>query len=167
MIIIFMRTIILYLTVIVAMRIMGKRQIGDLQPSEMVVTFMISDLASIPMQATGTPLLAGVIPILTLIIAEVLLSFFSLKNKKLRDVVTGTPSIIVQDGRMNIEEMKKIRMNQDDLMEELRLGNCPKIENVRFAIAETSGRLSIILKDSVQPLTAKDLNSKKKGGKLK
>lgn len=166
MIIVFLRTIILYLTVIVAMRIMGKRQIGDLQPSEMVVTIMISELASIPMQATGTPLVAGIIPILTLIAAEVLLSYFTLKNKTIRDVVSGTPSIVVQDGKMNFEEMKKLRMNEDDLLEELRLGNCPNIQDVKYAITETNGHLSIILKEGAQPITAKDL-SKKKGGKLK
>ncbi len=167
MIIIFLRTIILYTTIILAMRIMGKRQIGDLQPSEMVVTIMISELASIPMQATGTPLLAGIIPILTLITAEVIISYFSLKNKSARDIISGSPSIVIQNGQINMEEMKKMRMTLDDLMEELRLKNCDNIDDVKYAIVETNGRLSLLLKDSAKPATTKNVKNKKKGGKHK
>jgi len=135
---------------------MGKRQIGELQPSELVVAIMISELASIPMQATGIPLLAGIIPIITLIALEVLLSFGALKSKKFRNITCGTPSILVHDGRIMRDEMDKMRFNNDDLSEELRLAGCTDITSVQYAILETNGQLSLVLKKDNQPLTVKD-----------
>jgi len=163
----FLRTIILYVLVVVGLRVMGKRQIGELQPSELVIAIMLAELASIPMQATGIPLLSGIIPILTLITLEILLSFISLKSKKFRELVSGKPSILVHDGAINKQEMQKLRFNNDDLMEELRLGGCPNVQDIQYAILETNGQLSIMLKKDNQPLTLKDANKmlNKKGGK--
>lgn len=149
----FYRTIILYLIVVVSLRIMGKRQIGELQPSELVIAIMISDLATIPMQETGIPLASGVIPIVTLIVLEVLSSFWSLKSKKFRTFATGRPSMLVENGQPNIVEMRRLRFNYDDLMEELRLWGLNDISEVQYAILETGGQLSIILKEENRPLT--------------
>ena len=156
MIISFIRTIILYITVIIAMRVMGKRQIGELQPSELVVTIMISELASIPMQSTGIPIFAGVVPILTLMVAEVSLSFLSMKSKAARKILVGTPSVIIKNGKIDTAEMEKLRINDDDLMEELRLCSCNNITDVEYGIVETNGKLSVILKRERQPYTPSD-----------
>ncbi|MGE4282522.1 MAG: DUF421 domain-containing protein [Clostridia bacterium] len=158
MFIAFFRTIILYILVIAALRIMGKRQIGELQPSELVVTIMISELAAIPMQETGIPLLNGIIPIITLIIAEVFLSYITLKSQKARDIISGTPSVLIENGKIHEKEMEKLRFNMNDLLEELRVNNCPNIADVEFAILETSGQLSVIPKSQKKPVTAEDIN---------
>ncbi|MDD4689732.1 MAG: DUF421 domain-containing protein [Eubacteriales bacterium] len=141
---IFIRTVILYIGVIIAIRLMGKRQIGDLQPSEMVVTIMISELAAIPMGNIGTPIIVGLFPILILIVLEVSLSYGAMKSKKLRQLVSGKPSIIICDGEINKEEMRRLRMNYEDLKEELRLEGCTDIKTVKYAILETNGQLSLI-----------------------
>ncbi|MBQ6908126.1 MAG: DUF421 domain-containing protein [Clostridia bacterium] len=140
----FLRTVILYILVIIGLRVMGKRQIGEMQPSELVVAIMISDLACIPMQETGIPLLSGIIPIFTLIIMEISLSQISLSSKKFRDILTGKPSMIIYNGKILKEEMRKIRFNFDDLNEQLRIKGYSSIKNIQYAILETNGQLSII-----------------------
>lgn len=157
MLILVIRTLLLYGTVIVSMRVMGKRQIGELQPSELVVAIMISDLASVPMQAIDIPLLSGVIPVLTLIVAEVTMSFLSSKSKRIRKIVTGEPSIVIYDGHINEQELKKLRFNINDLLEELRLNNYHDISDINVAIIETSGKLSVIPKTSARAVTVEDL----------
>lgn len=161
MLILVIRTVILYFTVIIALRIMGKRQLGELQPSELVVAIMISDLASVPMQSIDIPLLAGIIPVFTLIVAEVIMSYISMKSKLLRKLLAGTPSIVIYKGRIKTDELKKIRFNVSDLMEELRVNGYHNIEDVDTAIVETSGKLSIIPKDSAREVTVEDLKIKK------
>ncbi|MEE1043236.1 MAG: DUF421 domain-containing protein [Clostridia bacterium] len=162
----FIRTIILYLLVILGLRIMGKRQVGEMQPSELVVAIMISDLASIPMQEVGIPLSYGIIPIFTLIIMEILLSQFSLKNKKFRRMLTGKPSVIIHNGKLLENEMKKQRFNNDDLNEQLRIQGYTGIKDIHFAILETNGQLSIIPKPKKQQTTVdnveKIVNNKEK-----
>ena len=161
----FLRTVILYLLVVIGLRIMGKRQIGEMQPSELVVAIMISDLASIPMQDIGIPLLSGVIPIFTLIIMEIALSQISLKSRKFRRILTGKPSVIIHNGKMLREEMEKIRFNTDDLKEQLRIQGYVKIDDIQFAILETNGQLSIIPKPKKQQSTVEDVkNSYKEKG---
>lgn len=157
MLILVIRTVILYLTVIVALRIMGKRQLGELQPSELVVAIMISDLASVPMQSIDIPLLAGIIPVFTLIVAEVIMSFLSMKSKIVRRLLSGKPSIVIYKGKISPDELKKIRFNMSDLMEELRVNGYHNIEDVDTAIVETSGKLSIIPKDSAREVTVEDM----------
>lgn len=161
----FLRTVILYLLVVIGLRIMGKRQIGEMQPSELVVAIMISDLASIPMQDIGIPLLSGVIPIFTLIIMEIALSHISLKSRKFRRILTGKPSVIIHNGKMLREEMEKIRFNTDDLKEQLRIQGYVKTDDIQFAILETNGQLSIIPKPKKQQATVEDVknSSKEKG----
>ncbi len=158
MLISFIRTIILYLLIVIALRIMGKRQVGQLEPTELVVTMMISDLASIPMGHVSIPLMHGVIPILTLIIAEATLSFINLKSRSFRKVMSGTPVVLIRKGKVFEEELERLRLNVDDLMEELRSNGSPDINEIEYAIFETNGSLSIIPKASARPATPKDFD---------
>lgn len=160
MLILVIRTLILYGTVIMSLRVMGKRQLGELQPSELVVAIMISDLASVPMQAIDIPILSGIIPVFTLIIAEVFISYLSLKSKKVRKFLSGEPSIVVYDGRINERELRRQRFNINDLLEELRLNSCHDISDVAVAVIETSGKLSVIPKDKARGVTVEDMNIK-------
>ncbi len=154
------RTLILYFLVVTAMRIMGKRQIGEMQPSELVIAIMISDLASIPMQDVNIPLVSGIVPVLTLLVAEVIMSYICLKSVKFRRIYTGEPSIIIYNGRVLEKELKKLRFSLSDLSEQLRISGCSGISEVQAAVLETNGQLSVIKKS--QPLTADDLNIKSK-----
>lgn len=154
----FLRTIILYVVVVIAVRIMGKRQIGELQPSELVVTILISELASVPMQETGIPLTNGVIPIMTLIACEILMSEATLKSLKFRRYISGSPSVIIRDGRIDQKEMGRLRYTVDDLMEELRLCGYMGVDEVACAVLETNGKLSVFPKCENKPATAGMLN---------
>ncbi len=144
MLISFLRTIISYILVVIAVRIMGKRQVGQLEPTELVVTLMISDLATIPLSHVSIPLLHGIIPILTLVITEATFSFFDLKNRTLRKFLSGTPIVIIKDGVVLEKEMSKLRFNLDDLMEMMRMQGNTDIKSIKYGILETSGNLSII-----------------------
>ncbi len=157
MLVILVRTVLLYLLVVVAMRMMGKRQVGELQPSELVTAIMISDVASIPMQNTGVPLMSGVVPILTLLAAELTVSFVSLKSRKVRRLFSGKPSVIIRHGRIDEKEMKKQRFSIDDLMEELRINGYSDISQVESAMLETNGQISVIPKTFSRPVTVADL----------
>ena len=161
MLILVIRTVILYLAVITALRIMGKRQLGELQPSELVVAIMISDLASVPMQSIDIPLFAGIIPVFTLIVVEVIMSYASMKSKNVRRLLAGAPSVVIYKGKIKTDELKKIRFNISDLMEELRVNGYHNIEDVDTAVVETSGKLSIIPKDKAREVTVEDMNIKK------
>ena len=146
MLVVVIRTLILYLVVILCLRVMGKRQIGELQPTELVVAIMISDLATVPMQSIDMPLLAGIIPVITLMIAEVFISFAGFKIKILRRIISGDPSIVIYKGIINEKELERLRYNVSDLLEELRLNNCYNIADVEVAVLETSGKLSVMPK---------------------
>jgi uncharacterized membrane protein YcaP (DUF421 family) len=154
----FIRTIILYVIVVTAVRVMGKRQIGELQPSELVVAILISELAAIPMQETGIPLPSGVIPILTLISCEIILSTITLLSTKARKLITGQPSILIMNGIIDQKEMRRLRFTIDDLMEELRIGGYRSISEVAFAVVETNGKLSIFPTCQNTPVTAGMMN---------
>ena len=156
--VVFIRTIILYTFVVIVMRVMGKRQIGELQPFELVIAIMLSELAAVPMQDTGIPILHGMIPILTLLFLEILLSFLTLKFQGLRKIVCGSPSVIIQHGRICEQELRRQRFNLNDLMEELRMLGYLNISDVEFAILENSGKISIIPKAAKSPITRSDLN---------
>lgn len=155
----FIRTVILYIFVVIGLRTMGKRQIGEMQPSELVVAIMISDLATIPMQETGIPIFSGIIPIFTLIVMEILLSQFSLKNKGFRRLMSGKPNVIIHNGKILKEEMKKLRFNMDDLNEQLRIQGYTGIKDINFAILETNGQLSIIPKPKNRQASVEDVEN--------
>lgn len=152
--VVFLRTIILYIVVIIAMRVMGKRQIGELQPSEFVVTILISELAAIPMQDNGIPVTNGIVPILTLIACEIFLSAFTVYSLRARKVISGTPSVLIANGVINQEEMRRLRFTIDDLMEELRLCGFMSVGEVAWAVLETNGKLSVFPTSENKPVTA-------------
>lgn len=154
----FIRTVILYIFVVAAVRIMGKRQIGELQPSELVVAILISELAAIPMQETGIPLVSGIIPILTLISCEIILSALTLSSAKLRHVITGKPSMLIKNGQIDQCEMKRLRFTIDDLMEELRHSGYLNVDEIAYAVLETNGKLSVFPKPENRPVTAGMMN---------
>ncbi|MBR2500621.1 MAG: DUF421 domain-containing protein [Clostridia bacterium] len=158
MLILFIRTLIIYIVVVASLRFMGKRQLGQLQPSEMVIAMMISEVATIPMEYVGTPLVYGIIPTITLIIAEAALSFFTLKNKKIRYLVSGSPTLLIEKGKVLEKEMEKLRFNIDDLLEELRGAGYSNVSDIEYAIIETNGLLSVIPKAEKRPVTPEDLN---------
>ena len=160
MLVIVIRTLILYAAVTIAVRIMGKRQIGEMQPSELVVAIMISDLASVPMQSVDIPLLSGIIPVFTLIVAEVFAAFISLKSKAARRIITGEPSIVVYKGHINENELARQRFNLNDLLEQLRISGYPDISDVEAAVLETNGQLSVIPKTEARAATVGDLKNK-------
>ncbi|MBE7053075.1 MAG: DUF421 domain-containing protein [Ruminococcaceae bacterium] len=160
MVISFIRTIILYIFVVLALRLMGKRQIGELQPSELVVAIMISDLATVPVADIAIPLLSGIMPIITLVILEVIISFINLKSEKFRNIFTGKPTYLIKNGVLQEEEMRKLRYNIEDLLSELRLKDVTDISTVYTAILETNGELSIVLKSENSPVKLKDINIK-------
>jgi uncharacterized membrane protein YcaP (DUF421 family) len=158
MIIVVIRTLILYTLVIVALRLMGKREIGQLQPFELVVIIMISELAAIPSENIGIPLLSGIIPILVLLLTSLTLAWISLKSERARAVLCGTPSILIQRGKILEDELRKNRYNLTDLLEELRIKNIPNIADVEFAVLETNGQLSVFPKSSKRPTTPEDFH---------
>ena len=131
---------------------MGKRQISELQTSELVVTLLISDIASIPMQDTGQPLASGLIPIAVLVMCEILISGVMLKSTKFRKLICGRPIIVINDGKVDEKEMRRLRMSTEDLMEQLRQKDVFSFEDVAYAIVETNGKMSVIKKpDKEQP----------------
>lgn len=158
MIIVLIRTVVLYLVVVITMRLMGKKQIGQLQPFELATAIMISELASFPMQDTRLPLIHGVIPIVTLLILQVSTSFLQLKSETLRSLFCGKPSILIMEGIVDQKELKHQKFSLNDLMEELRLNGFYNIEDIYCAILETSGQLSIIPKTELTAVTKADLS---------
>jgi len=144
--------------VIIAMRIMGKRQIGQLQPFELAVAIMISDLATVPMQNTGIPLINGIIPILTMLAAQILISFIALKSTKARDIICGRPSILISAGRINEKVFRNELYTINDLLEQLRSKDIYNIADVEYAILETNGQLSVVPKAAKRMITPEDLN---------
>lgn len=158
MLITLIRTLVLYIVVVVSLRLMGKRQIGQLQPSELVIAMMLSELASIPMESLGKPLLAGIIPILTLVVAEITFSFLTLKSRMLRKIISGSPTVLIEKGKILEKELERLRYNIDDLLEELRTNGYPNIYDIEYAIIESNGNLSVIPKSNKRPITPDDLN---------
>ena len=148
----FVRTIILYFLIVVGMRLMGKRQIG-----EVVLTMMISDLAAVPMQDFGIPLLSGLLPILTLLALSLLLSQLSLRSLRLRALICGTPTVLIRGGKLQQDAMRKNRFTIDELMEELREQGVTRIEDVKYAVLENSGQLTVFPWTAQQPPTAEQL----------
>ncbi len=153
----FARTVILYFLIMIGLRLMGKRQIGELEPSELVLTMMISDLATVPMQDFGIPLLAGVIPILTLLALSMLMSQLSLRNLRFRELVCGTPAVLIRHGVIQQKTMRENRYTLDELLEELRCQGISCVEDVKYAVLENSGQLSVLPWTRQQPPTAAQL----------
>lgn len=154
MVITLLRTFIFYIVIIIALRIMGKRQIGELQPGELVITILISECAAAPIQDLNRPVLNGIIAILCLVILEILLSVVTLKLPFARRMIDGQPAVIIKDGVIDQKSMRKLRLSVDDLSNNLRQQGIFNITDVAYAIVETDGNLSVMkkaLKDEVTP----------------
>ena len=152
------RTVILYILIIAGIRLMGKRQVGELEPSELVLSLLIADLASVPMQDLGIPLHSGIVPILTLLSITMILSMLTMKSIRFRTLLCGKPSIIIREGKLEQREMRRNRLTVDELMEELRgQGQC-SISAVKYGILETNGRLSVLLYPEQDTPTRQDLH---------
>ncbi|SMC45472.1 DUF421 domain-containing protein [Papillibacter cinnamivorans] len=156
----FTRSVVLYLLIVMGLRFMGKRQIGELELSELVLALLIADLAAVPMQDFGIPLLNGLIPIFTLLALTMVISVLSMKSVRIRSFVFGKPSILVEKGRLIREEMRKNRVTIDELCEELRLQGVTDLSTIQYAILETNGKLSVLLFPSKKPASAELQNLK-------
>lgn len=156
--IVFIRALILYIIVIFSVRLMGKRQIGELQPSELVITILVSNIATLPLEDLNIPLVMGILPILSLVCFEVIMSWLALKSKRLRHAVTGTPKVIIRDGVLDQKVMEDLRFSVDDLMTALRGNSVFDIADVQFAIVETNGSVSVYEKYAQRNVRNTDLN---------
>ena len=154
----FFRTLILYFILMVGLRLMGKRQIGELEPSELVLTLIISDLAAVPMQDFGIPLVNGVFPIVTLLCVSMLLSFVSLKSIRFRGLICGYPTVIIRDGKVLQQNMARNRFTVDELLEQLRSQGYSDLTAVKYAVLETSGQVSVLPYTKDSPVTPQVMN---------
>lgn len=152
-----LRCLVLYLAVILAVRVMGKRQIGELQPSELVITIMISEFAALPLQDINFPLLWGLVPMFFLVALELIMSFITLKSIRLRAFFYGQPILLIRNGRINREELLKTRVSVEDVMEAMRANGILRIEDIHTAVLETNGTVSVIPKPDLAPPTAKEM----------
>lgn len=166
MTIIIIRTLILYIIVTIAVRLMGKRQIGDMQPNELVVTLLISEIAAIPLQDTTQPVVNGIVAVFMLVIIEIVMSVLTMKFFKLRQILSGKSIIIIKNGAIDQNAMRQVRLTVIDLIELLRAQNVFDISTVAFAVLEVNGNLSVLLKNAEQPVTAKQMNIKTQGDAL-
>lgn len=157
MLIVAIRTLILYAAVLFAVRMMGKSELSKMSPFQMVVLFMIAELAAIPIDSTSASLVNGVMAIFTLMFLQIMISFLSTKFEWFKNFVTDKPSVLIEKGRINIKELKKLRITNTDLMEQLRLENCPSLADVEYAIMESNGQLTVIPKAENKPVTPKDI----------
>jgi uncharacterized membrane protein YcaP (DUF421 family) len=137
---------------------MGKRQVGQLQPFELVVTIIIAELAVLPMENHQMPLIYGVVPIVSIVLLEMGLAYVTLKNESIQSLVCGTPSVVIENGKFVEKELRKLKFSMNDLMEQLRIENIRNISDVEFAILETTGNLSVIPKSQYRPVTPRDLD---------
>jgi len=151
------RTVFVYFLVLVIIRMMGKREIGQLSPFDFVVAIIIAELAAIPMEVTDIPVWHSILPLVTLGLLEVIMSYATLFSRTLRGIVCGHPQVIIKNSRLLRDEMRKARYNLDDLLGQLREKGIMDIDDVEFAVLETSGKLSVILKSQHRPVTPADL----------
>lgn len=157
--IVFIRAIVLYIVLAFSLRLMGKRQLGELQPSELVVTILISNIAAIPVEDSSVPMIMGIIPILTLVCIDVIMSGIMLKSTRVRKLMIGSPRIIISEGEILQKEMRRLRYTVDDLTEAMRDQQIFDIDQVHFAIVETTGKINFLLKKDYQAAEKQDVNA--------
>lgn len=155
----FIRTVILYIAVITCVRVMGKRQIGELQPSELVITILISEIAAIPMQDADIPLINTIVPFLILVSLEIITSAISIKSQKFRNLMQGNSLVIIRNGVLDQKQIKRLRLSVEDILEALRKKDIFNISDVLYAIIETDGSISVMLKPEKQTATAEMVNA--------
>lgn len=157
MLIVIIRTVVLYSTVLVVLRLMGKRQIGELQPFDLAVTIMVSELAAMPMQNTDIPLINSLLPISLILILQVYISVINTKSVKAREIVCGKPNMLIENGQLNETELRKNRISIHELLAELRVKGYHNLADIEFAFIETNGQVSVIPKSQKRPATPEDL----------
>lgn len=157
MFIVFIRVLIIYITVLVFLRLMGKRQIGEMQPYEVVITLIIADLATLPMSDTNIPLLHGILPLAILVLVHYLITLLTRKNVKIRRLISGRPVIVISPKGLEYQAFKDLNINIDDLCEMLRQNGYYSFDQVLYAIIETNGKISLIPKSANTPATAQDV----------
>ncbi len=162
MLTIFIRGIILYALVIASARLMGKRQLGELSPGELVITILISNIATLCMEDTDLPLISGLVPILTLVSIDVIVSYLCLKSRKLRRAVSGSPKVIINQGKLDQSMLRSLRYSVEDVLAALRGKDIFDISQVQYAIVETTGSISVLLKEPHLPLCRDSVQSPKK-----
>ena len=159
MAIVLIRAVILYIVITFSLRLMGKRQLGELQPSELVVTILISNIAAIPVEDSSAPMIMGIVPILTLVCLDVIMSGIMLKSAKVRKLMIGSPRIIISEGDILQKEMKRLRYTVDDLTEAMREQQIFDITQIHYAIVETTGKINFLLKKDYQPAEKQDVQA--------
>ena len=160
MTIVFIRACILYCVLIFSVRLMGKRQIGELQPSELAITILISNIATLPVEDLNVPLVMGLLPILTLVSLDVVMSWVGMKSGKMRRIMSGEPVIVISDGKIDQQKLYNLRFSTDDLMEAVRAQGIFDINEVQFAIVETTGKVNIMPKFPNRNVTNEDMGIK-------
>lgn len=158
MIVIFIRSLILYLLVLIVMRFMGKREIGQLQPFELTIAIMIAELASSPLAEPGIPIFNGIIPIIALLVSHLLISIINLKSIKIREIICGKPRILIYRGKIDEQALKKERFTINELQERLRNNDIINIGDVEYAILETSGQITVVQKPEKRNTIPQDFN---------
>lgn len=157
LLIVFIRVLILYATVLFFLRILGKRQVSTLQPYELVTIILLADVAAIPMATTGTPLVNGLVGLFALLVASYTVSFITMKSTRLRAAISGRPTVIIANGRIIEDAMKELRYTINDLLEQLRVMGWPNVQDVEFGVLETNGQLSVVPKSQKRPVNPEDL----------
>ena len=157
MFVVFCRVLIIYVTVLVFLRLMGKRQIGEMQPYEVVITLIIADLATLPMSDTNIPLLNGILPLAILVLLHYLITLLTRKSVKIRRLMSGQPAIVISPKGIEYQTLKDLNMNMDDLLEMIRQCNYYSFDQVLYAIIETNGKMSVIPTSACAPATAEDV----------
>ena len=157
MAIVLIRAVILYILITFSLRLMGKRQLGELQPSELVVTILISNIAAIPVEDSSVPMIMGIVPIMTLVCLDVIMSGIMLKSARIRKLMIGSPRIIISGGEILQNEMKRLRYTVDDLIEAMRDQQIFDVTQIQYAIVETTGKINFLLKKDYQPAEKQDV----------
>lgn len=161
MTVVFIRAVILYCVLLFSVRLMGKRQIGELQPSELAITILISNIATLPVEDPNIPLITGLLPVLTLVCLDVLMSWVSLKSRKMRGMISGEPVVVISNGKIDQRKLYNLRFTTDDLMEALRAQGYFDIEQIQFAVVETTGKVNVYPKFRYRPVTNEDMDIKR------
>lgn len=158
LLIVAVRTLILYALVLFAVRLMGKSELSKMSPFQLVIVFMIAELAAIPIDDPDVSLVNGVIAIFTLMFLQIVCSLLSIKSERFKNFISGRPAILIEKGKLNLKELRRLRITTTDLLEQLRLENCPSLADVQYAIMESNGQLSVIQKAEAKPVTPQDLH---------
>lgn len=158
MLIVAIRTLIMYTALLFSVRMMGKSELSKMSAFQLVVVFMIAELAAIPIDSTDASLINGLMAIFTLMFLQVLISYISTKSEGFKTLISGRPSILIEKGKLNVRELSRLRISITDLLEQLRIQDCPSICDVQYAIMESNGQLSVIKKAAGKPVTPKDID---------